>query len=119
MTTYSLPPLKASWMTQPCPSWCITEHHSLDAPGSRICESKPAKTLLELSEPYECFGKTYLDELHASIEAPTGASLPHIAVFPCDGNGTTFTLVEAEQHARHLLALVAEARSSITQGVTP
>jgi hypothetical protein len=107
-----------AWQTKSCPSWCDAVHDDADQIGARLCESRQTVTPLTYEPTLNVSTPTgsgvALDTLNSILVQPFGAS-PRVDTSRGTGAVTTMSLDEAEQHARQLLALVEQGRSTLAE----
>jgi hypothetical protein len=119
-------PHGAYWLANdPCPSWCAysSGHSDSDHPSDRWHGGPAEITRLNTMDPIALPGdRIGPPEVHVALHLNYREAEARVNVSDIDGGrfNLYLTLDEAEQHARQLLALVAEARGSQwTPTITP
>jgi hypothetical protein len=104
----------AYWQAVPCPHWCQAVHGNGDFDGDRIHYGEPADVPLSTADPIQGYedDSRMGDFLRVHLDQHYREAGPRVYV---DRNEAStdyvLTLDEAEQLARTLLLLVAQARS--------
>ncbi|MBG0818190.1 hypothetical protein [Planomonospora sp. ID82291] len=107
-----------TWLTGPCPAWCIARHHAMDCPEDRQHSSEILGVDLTTHDFENCGTQDSpaFRPVSARVDLIQHYREAEARVCVGVGDDTSFrlTLAEAEQHARHLLRMVALARGQVS-----